>query len=93
MGTELQGRFDWGGHAVFINNARWGRTWFNRGAYIHPYAGVHRFGPGERAPWRTTSCTNAPSASAAPRERVARCRRNIAAEVTTGVKAWLARGF
>ena len=44
------GRFDWGGHAVFINNARWGRTWYNRGAYVHPYEGVHRFGPGERAP-------------------------------------------
>ena len=23
-------RFDWGGHAVFMNNARWGRTWVNR---------------------------------------------------------------
>ncbi len=44
------GRFDWGGHAVFINNARWGRTWYNRGAYVHPYEGVHRFGPGERIP-------------------------------------------
>jgi hypothetical protein len=43
-------RFDWGGHGVFINNARWGRTWYNRGAYVHPYAGVHRFGPGQRAP-------------------------------------------
>jgi hypothetical protein len=43
------GRFDWGAHAVFINNARWGRTWANRGAYVHPYAGVRRFGPGERA--------------------------------------------
>jgi hypothetical protein len=44
------GRFDWGGHAVFVNNARWGRTWFNRGAYVHPYEGVHRFAPGERVP-------------------------------------------
>jgi hypothetical protein len=42
------GRFDWGGHAVFINNARWGRTWYNRGVYVHPYAGVRRFGPGPR---------------------------------------------
>jgi hypothetical protein len=41
------GRFDWGGHAVFVNNARWGRTWVNRGAYVHPYEGVHRFGPAE----------------------------------------------
>jgi hypothetical protein len=30
-------RFDWGGHALFINNARWGRTWVNRGGYVHPY--------------------------------------------------------
>jgi hypothetical protein len=44
--------FDWGGHAVFINNARWGRTWFNRGEYAHPYAGIHRWGPGERVPER-----------------------------------------
>jgi hypothetical protein len=42
------GRFDWGGHAVFVNNARWGRTWVNRGAYAHPYEGVHRYAPAER---------------------------------------------
>ena len=30
-------RFDWGAHAVFINNARWGRTWANRASYVHPY--------------------------------------------------------
>ena len=42
------GRFDWGGHALFINNARWGRTWVNRGAYVHPYPGVRRFAPGAR---------------------------------------------
>jgi len=41
-------RFDWGGHSVFINNARWGRTWVNRGEYVHPYANVHRYGPGDR---------------------------------------------
>lgn len=41
-------RFDWGGHRVFINNAPWGRTWVNRGAYVHEYPGVRRFGPGER---------------------------------------------
>ncbi len=35
-------RFDWGGRAVFINNARWGRTWVNRGTYVHPYE-VRRF--------------------------------------------------
>jgi hypothetical protein len=44
------GWFDWGGHAVFINNAPWRRTWVNRGAYAQPYPGVRRFGPGERAP-------------------------------------------
>ncbi|HEX4136124.1 MAG TPA: DUF3300 domain-containing protein [Bryobacteraceae bacterium] len=31
-------RFDWGSRAVFINNARWGRTWVNRAAYVHPYS-------------------------------------------------------
>ena len=41
-------RFDWGGHAVFINNARWGRDWGNRAAYVHPYEGVRRFAPGQR---------------------------------------------
>jgi len=44
------GRFDWGGHAVFINNARWGRTWVNRGSYVHPYTGVRRYAPAERVP-------------------------------------------
>jgi hypothetical protein len=39
-------RFDWGAHALFINNVVWGRTWFNRGVYVHPYAGLHRWGPG-----------------------------------------------
>ena len=43
-------RFDWDRRAVFINNARWGRNWDNRREYAHPYADVHRFGPGERAP-------------------------------------------
>jgi len=40
------GRFDWGAHRVFVNNAVWGRTWVNRGAYVHPYVGVRRWGPG-----------------------------------------------
>jgi hypothetical protein len=44
------GRFDWGGHAVFINNAPWRRTWINRGAYVHPYADVRRFAPAQRVP-------------------------------------------
>ncbi len=43
------GRFDWGGHAVFINNAPWRRTWVNRGSYVHPYAGVRRYAPAEHA--------------------------------------------
>jgi hypothetical protein len=36
-------RFVWGSHGIFINNAPWGRTWVNRGAYVHPYAGVPRY--------------------------------------------------
>ena len=43
-------RFDWGGHAVFINNAPWRRTWAGRVGYVHPYA-VQRFNgarPAER---------------------------------------------
>lgn len=43
-------RFDWGGHGVFINNAPWRRTWVNRRMYVHPYPGVRRFAPGQRAP-------------------------------------------
>ena len=35
-------RFAWGQHAVFINNARWNRTWTNRATYVHPY-GVPRY--------------------------------------------------
>jgi len=31
-------RFAWGSHALFINNAPWGRTWANRTVYVHPYA-------------------------------------------------------
>ncbi len=41
-------RFDWGGHRLFINDRPWGRTWVNRGVYVHPYEGVRRFGPGAR---------------------------------------------
>jgi len=43
-------RFDWGAHAVFLNNARWGRTWANRAGYVHLYAGVRRPGPGAARP-------------------------------------------
>jgi hypothetical protein len=43
-------RFDWGTHAVFINNAPWGRTWANRGFYVHPYGpGLRRWDAGHRA--------------------------------------------
>ena len=42
--------FDWGGHAVFLNNARWGRTWVNRATYVHPYAAVRRPAPGAVRP-------------------------------------------
>jgi hypothetical protein len=42
-------RFDWGGHGIFINNARWGRTWANRAAYVHPYAaGIRPVAPAIR---------------------------------------------
>jgi hypothetical protein len=43
-------RFDWGRHDVFLNNARWGRTWVNRGSYVHPYAAVRRPAPGAVRP-------------------------------------------
>jgi hypothetical protein len=36
-------RFGWTEHAIFINNARWDRTWVNRTTYVHPYPGVHRY--------------------------------------------------
>ena len=39
-------RFDWGSHVVFVNNARWGRTWVNRTTYVHPYPMIHRPAPG-----------------------------------------------
>ena len=45
-------RFDWGTHAVFINNAPWRRTWFNRAAYVHPYPAVRRFPGAARPPER-----------------------------------------
>jgi Protein of unknown function (DUF3300) len=36
-------RFYWDRHDVFIGGAHWGRNWANRGSYVHPYAGFHRF--------------------------------------------------
>jgi len=62
------GRFDWGGHSVFINNEPWRRTWVNRGAYVHPYAGVRRFAPAERAPERHELHERSERERAAPRE-------------------------
>jgi hypothetical protein len=44
------GRFDWGAHTVFINNAAWRRTWVNRATYAHPYPGVRRYTPAQRTP-------------------------------------------
>jgi len=41
-------RFDWGARRVIINNNVWGRTWVNRGGYVHPYEGLRRPGPGPR---------------------------------------------
>ena len=38
-------RFAWGEHRVFINNARWDRSWVNRGTYVHPYAMPRYTGP------------------------------------------------
>jgi hypothetical protein len=62
------GRFDWGAHAVFINNARWGRTWVNRAEYAHPYAGVRRWGPAERGPEAHELHERSERERAAPRE-------------------------
>jgi hypothetical protein len=44
-------RFAWNTHAVFINNARWNRTWVNRATYVHPYE-VRRYEGAARAPER-----------------------------------------
>jgi hypothetical protein len=40
-GPGVIARFDWGGHGVFVNNHPWGRTWVNRGTYVHPSALPH----------------------------------------------------
>ncbi len=66
------GRFDWGGHRVYINNAPWGRTWINRGVYVHPYEGVHRWGPAERVPEGHELHERSEHERAAPREGRAR---------------------
>jgi Protein of unknown function (DUF3300) len=38
-------RFLWNEHHVFINNARWDRTWVNQRTYVHPYAVPRHAGP------------------------------------------------
>ena len=59
-------RWDWGGHRLFINNAPWGRSWGNRGAYIHPYQGVHRYAA-PRPAERHQMIPRSPQERAAPR--------------------------
>jgi hypothetical protein len=69
-------RFDWGGHAVFLNSERWGRTWANRAVYVHPYPRIVRPAPGAARPPeahalvpRSEAERNAPrQGKAAPRE-------------------------
>ena len=59
-------RFDWGGHALFINNARWGRTWVNRGCLCSSVSG--------RAPIRRgrAACRSARTARALRRRALGR---------------------
>lgn len=61
------GRLDWGAHAVFINNARWGRTWVNRAAYVHPYPAVRRFAPAPVRPGVAPAARPAESHALRPR--------------------------
>jgi hypothetical protein len=35
--------FFWDRHELWLSNARWGRNWANRGAYVHPYHGFQRW--------------------------------------------------
>ena len=61
-------RFDWGRHAMFINNAPWGRTWINRRAYVHPYPAIRRYAPAQRIPERHAAIPRSPAERTAPRE-------------------------
>jgi hypothetical protein len=36
-------RIAWGTHDVFIAGGRWGRSWGNRGTYVHPYRDFHAY--------------------------------------------------
>lgn len=40
--------FGWRAHAIFFDNRPWGRTWVNRGYYVHPYAHPWVHAPGPR---------------------------------------------
>jgi len=47
--------FGWRSHDIVIGGRPWGRTWVNRGSYVHPYASLparpaFRPGPGGGAP-------------------------------------------
>lgn len=42
------GGFNWSNHAVIVNRSVWGRTWYNRDAYVHNY------GNWDRGNWRNT---------------------------------------
>jgi hypothetical protein len=61
-------RFDWDRHAVIINNEPWRRGWGDRRAYVHPYPGVRRYAPAERAPERHELHGRSERERAAPRE-------------------------
>jgi Protein of unknown function (DUF3300) len=40
--------FGWRDHTILIDRRPWGRTWVNRGAYVHPYAVAPRHYDGSR---------------------------------------------
>ncbi|WP_263384713.1 DUF3300 domain-containing protein [Granulicella arctica] len=40
--------FGWSNHAILIDRRPWGRTWVNRGAYVHPYARPYARPEGQR---------------------------------------------
>jgi hypothetical protein len=61
-------RFDWDRHGVIINNEPWRRSWGNRREYEHPYPGVRRYAPAERAPERHELHERSEHERAAPRE-------------------------
>ena len=61
-------RFDWDRHGVIINNEPWRRGWGDRREYVHPYPGVRRYAPAERAPERHELHGRSERERAAPRE-------------------------